>query len=188
MVLILGRNIWLTSRNTYGEKELMKPNKKLYVDFIIDELSKGNVQFNAVFAVFKGKFRLTENTFIKYWKIANEAHRATQDAVNEARVTQSIVSEIETVKKATLTKIDRILIAELIAQGIGVAGTIQTPTPTEQLKALDYLSKIEGDYAATKTEVEVSDKRIDASKLDKQTLKKIAEARTDLSREFLNAR
>jgi len=111
-----------------------------------------------------------------------------QDAISEVKVAQSITEEIEVQKKATLTKIDRILIAEQIAQGIAAVGSFQAPTPTEQLKALDYLSKIDGDYAATKTEVEVSDKRIDASKLDKQTLKKIAEARTDISRGVANAR
>lgn len=167
---------------------MIKPNKKIYVDFILEELSKGNVTFNTVCAVFNGKFRLTENTFIKYWKIANAAHRVTQDAINEARATQSIVSEVETLKKATLTKIDRVLIAEQIAMGNATSPTSEVPSVTEQLKALDYLSKIDGDYAATKSEIEVSDKRIDATKLDKQTLKKIAEARTDFSREVLNAR
>lgn len=167
---------------------MIKPNKKIYVDFILEELSKGNVQYNKVVALFVAKFRVTNRTFDRYWKIATDAHRETQEAINIVKAAKIVSTEIESQKKATLTKIDRVLIAEQIAMGNATSPTSEAPTVTEQLKALDYLSKIGGDYAATKTEVEVSDKRIDATKLDKQTLKKIAEARTDFSREVLNAR
>lgn len=54
---------------------MIKPNKQIYIDFILNELEKGNIQYKEVCSVFCGNFRLTENSFIKYWKLANTAHK-----------------------------------------------------------------------------------------------------------------
>ena len=44
-----------------------------------------------------------------------------------------------------------------IAESIAMNAEMNS-TPSDQLKALDYLSKIEGDYAATKQDVSLFDK------------------------------
>jgi hypothetical protein len=77
-----------------------------------------------------------------------------QKQINDAEVE----NKKEVLKTANLTKIDRILIAEKIALGTAkkVEGTIIMPTPSDQLRALDYLGKIYGDYAITKSETEVN--------------------------------
>jgi len=141
----------------------MKPNKEQYIDFILNELRKGNVLYVDVCSVFCGNFRLTERSFDKYWKLANEAHREVQQAIKEAKEVQTITNELDKLKTLNLTKIDRMKIAESIAMGKAkrVEGQIVMPSPSDQLKALDYLSKIEGDYASIKQEVKINKIGID---------------------------
>lgn len=144
----------------------MKPNKEKYIDFIVNELNNGNVQYKEVMLVFVSKFQLTEQTFVRYWKLANERHREAQKAIKEAKEVQTIANELDKLKTLNLTKIDRMLIAEGIAMGKAkkIEGQIFVPTPMEQLKALDYLSKIEADYAPTK----VADVNPDGSAKEQQ--------------------
>lgn len=130
----------------------MKPNKEQYIDFIVDELSKGNVQYKEVMLAFVSKFELTEQTFVRYWKTANERHREAQQAIKKATEVQSIEGELNKLKTLQLTKLDRMKIAEGIAMGKvkRIEGQILVPSPSDQLKALDYLAKIDGDYAPAK--------------------------------------
>lgn len=123
----------------------MKANKEQYVDFIISELENSNILYKDVCVVFCGKFGLTENSFIKYWKIANESYKEAQQSIKEAKEVQTITNELDKLKTLNLTKIDRMRIAESIAMNEEM-----NATPSDQLKALDYLAKIEGDYAPTK--------------------------------------
>ena len=133
----------------------MKPNKEKYIDFILDELKKGNVQYKEVMLAFVSKFELTEQTFVRYWKTANERHREAQQAIKKATEAQSIEGELNKLKTLQLTKLDRMKIAESIAMGKAkrIDGQIIVPSPSDQLKALDYLAKIDGDYAPTKTAI-----------------------------------
>lgn len=131
----------------------MKANKEAYIDFIVDELKKGNLLYKDVSSLFCTKFHLTIRSFAKYWDIANAKHLECQNAIKEAKEVQTITNELDKLKTLNLTKIDRMRIAESIAMNAEM-----NSTPSDQLKALDYLSKIEGDYAATKQDVSLFDK------------------------------
>jgi len=128
--------------------------KEIYIDFIIEELEKGNVKYNDVMLVFVSKFELTEQTFVRYWKKANEVYSERRSLINEAKLNEAINQEKEAVKTLLLSKVDRMRIAEDIALGESFEsnGKIITPTPSERMKALEYLSKIDGDFATTKVE------------------------------------
>ena len=130
----------------------MKPNKQTYIDFIIEQLEKGNVQYKDVCRVFCGNFGLTENSFIKYWKLANKAYLTKREALNELRDRETIAKEKEAVKTLVLDKVARMKIAEEIALGLQKEGEVLKPSYNDRLKALEYLSKIEGDFAASKVE------------------------------------
>ena len=132
-------------------------NKTAYTDFIVTELSKGNVNYKDVFLVFLSKFKLSEPTFVKYWKIANETYQEQRKVINDAKLEDSINLEKESQKTLILDKVARMKIAEDIAIGKAkrVEGTIVMPSSADRLKALDYLSKIEGDYAPTKQDVNI---------------------------------
>lgn len=128
--------------------------KEIYIDFIIEELEKGNVKYNDVMLVFVSKFELTEQTFVRYWKKANEVYSERRSLINEAKLNEAINQEKEAIKTLLLDKTARMRIAEEIALANSYEsnGKIITPTPAERLKALEYLSKIDGDFAANKVE------------------------------------
>jgi len=131
----------------------MKENKQTYIDFIIDCFNKGVVERIDVMAMFGKKWQTPTRTFDRYFKSAKETFLITQNSIKQAKEIQTITNEIDKLKTLNLTKIDRMKIAESIAMGKAkrVEGQIIAPSPSDQLKALDYLSKIEGDYAPTKT-------------------------------------
>lgn len=130
----------------------MTPNKQTYIDFIMDELNRGNVQYKDVMLAFVSKFKLTEQTFVRYWKTANEAYQEQRETINRQKMDESIANEMEAVKSLVLDKYDRLKIAEDIAQGKAkkIEGTLIVPSPSDRLRALDYLSRVHGDYAPTK--------------------------------------
>ena len=130
----------------------MTPNKQTYIDFINNELNKGNVKYNDVCLLFCTKFSLTKQSFNKYWKTANEAYQKQRETINRQKMDESIANEIEAVKSLILDKYDRLKIAEDIAQGKAekIEGTLIVPSPSDRLRALDYLSRVHGDYAPTK--------------------------------------
>jgi hypothetical protein len=71
-------------------------------------------------------------------------------------------TEKERLKSAILTKFERMEIASNIAKGKArkVNDQIIIPTDGDRIRALDYLAKIEGDYAPNKTDINVSSTEI----------------------------
>lgn len=132
----------------------MKPNKQLYIDFILNELEKGNVQYKDVMLVFVSKFELSEQTFVRYWKQANESHKEQRNLINNAKTEQTIATEKESVKKAILQKHEALEILTEIAIGKPkkVEGQIVMPSANERRGAIETMAKIEGWEAPKKTE------------------------------------
>ncbi len=124
-------------------------NKQIYIDFIIDKLNKGNVHYKDVMLVFVSKFELTEQTFVRYWKKANEQYKEQRRLINKTKQEQRTNEEIKAVKTLVLDKVGRMEIAESIAME-------ENNSNLDRLKALDYLSKIEGDFAPEKVENNVN--------------------------------
>jgi hypothetical protein len=133
-------------------------NKTAYIDFIINELNKGNVKYNDVLNVFLPKFALTRQTFDKYWKLANEAYLEQREAINNAKMEQSIESEKEAVKKAILSKHEALEILSEIAKGKHkkVEGHLVIVTANEQKNAIETMAKLQGWNEATKIQTDAS--------------------------------
>ena len=137
--------------------------QETYIQFIIDELKKGNVQAEKVCSVFCSKFHISARTFYKYWNIANERHIEAQFLINKQKDDIDIANQIELKKSGLLSKEQRLKIADEIAKGtakkikIGEREEMLIPTSSDQLKALDYLAKVYGDYAPTKQDLTVKD-------------------------------
>lgn len=130
-------------------------NKTAYTDFIVTELNKGNVNYKDVFLVFLSKFKLSEPTFVKYWKIANEAYQEQRKTINEAKLEDSIESEKKELKRAILTKYEAMEILSEIAIGKPkkVQGIIIIPNGAERRGAIETLAKIEGWNAPKEVEL-----------------------------------
>lgn len=128
----------------------MKPNKQNIINDILIELEKG-VGYKECFGLIQTKLDIVRSTFSNYWKEANEQYKNKQETINKELLSIDIENKKEVLKTTNLTKIDRILIAESIAMAY-----IYKVTPNDQLKALEYLGKIHGDFAPTKTEIEIN--------------------------------
>ena len=136
--------------------------EELYISFICDELKSGNIAYKDVYLVFLSKFKCTEPTFVKYWKIAQERYLEYLNKVNKEKDILSVDAEKEAFKSNILTKLQRLEIASNIAQGKErkVNDQIIIPTDGDRIRALDYLAKIEGDYAPNKTDINVKSTEI----------------------------
>jgi len=136
-------------------------NKTAYTDFILTELNKGNVQYKDVCGVFCGKFGLTENTFIKYWKQANERHTEQRQAIEAAKLEQTIKTEKEVVKRQIKSKSELLLkLNDIIEQKAKrIEGQIIMPSHSDVARAIDLYCRIQGHYAPMKKEVKKIGKR-----------------------------
>jgi hypothetical protein len=130
-------------------------NKQTYTDFIISELNKGNVKYNDVCLLFCTKFDLTKQSFNKYWKQANTIHSEQREAINNAKLEESITLEKEAVKRNILSKHDALEILTEIAQGKvkKVEGTLIIPSPSDRKGAIESIAKIEGWNAPNKLDI-----------------------------------
>jgi hypothetical protein len=136
----------------------MKPNKQQYIDFILNELNSGNIQYKDVLLVFVSKFELTEQTFVRYWKKANEAYLEQRETINNAKLNETIELEKEAVKKAILSKHEALEILSEIAKGKHkkVEGHLVIVTANEQKNAIETMAKLQGWNEATKIQTDAS--------------------------------
>lgn len=129
-------------------------SKEAYIDFILKEINNGIVDAEKVCAVFCSKFHKSERTFYNFWKKAKEQHSQQREAINNAKIAQTIIEEKEAVKKAILQKHEALEILTEIAIGKPkkVEGQIIMPTANERRGAIETMAKLEGWEAVKKTE------------------------------------
>lgn len=134
----------------------MKPNKENIINDILIELEKGTT-YSDCFAVIERKWTLSESSFKRYWKDANEAYKELLNKRQKELDALSTDLEKERLKSALLTKHQRLLMAQGIAQGKAwKSGDVMVvPSAGDRIRALDFIAKVEGDYTATKSEIEV---------------------------------
>lgn len=83
----------------------MSAKSAAYINFITDELKKGNVEFTSVHTELnRTKLKLGKTQFTEYWKEANEAYKIEQGAINEQKSKEYTQSELERVKSNILDR------------------------------------------------------------------------------------
>ena len=98
-----------------------------YINFIVDELRKGNIKYTDVSLVFFSKFKVSEPTFVKYWNTANKRYTNELQAIESEKTAlysesqlqaakDEIADDIETKKAATIAL--RMAINELTKEGL----------------------------------------------------------------------
>ena len=159
----------------------MAKSSEDYTAFIAKELKAGNVKYLDVASLFCAKFRMTRRTFDKYWKIANEKHSEFIDK-RETKINEATIhNTIENLSNGLKTKSERLMNLQRQADDIQrMLDSNITPDIVKSPKQLEWteierkltyieraqlmkalrelqseISKIEGDYAATKTQVEL---------------------------------
>lgn len=135
----------------------MKPNKENIINDILIELEKGTTYTDCI-GVIRSKSKLAESTFANYWNEANERYKEVLNKRQKELNALSTDIEKERLKSALLTKHERLLIAQSIAQGKAwKSGDIKVvPSAGDRIRALDFIAKVEGDYAVIKTETEIT--------------------------------
>lgn len=146
----------------------MKPSEQAQVNFIADCLRKGE-QRKDILAKFVKKWQKAgTRTFDRRLKVAQAAVQEEQKRIR-ATAEDNVAKEADALKSKIMTSIERqeyltrVLNGEVkTKQPFVVGGKIMEypaePTLAEKLKALAELNKMQGDYAATKSEISVTEK------------------------------
>ena len=127
---------------------MAKINKQKAIELILSELEKGST-YSECLGVLGGKWGLPKTTFDRYWKEANIKYLSLKEEIEKELMKERVEEEKKRLKSNILTKTQRMQLASDIALS-------KDASYSDKLKALDYLSKIEGDYAPVQTESELS--------------------------------
>lgn len=122
--------------------------RETYIAFIIGQLRKGNVMPERIVSGFVRKFQVTDRTFYRYWKLANERYSDELQAI-ESKKTDIVTSEAEkAVKRDIMDKNERLEILTKMARGIGrkVGDEVLIPSDHDRRGAIDLINKMEGIY------------------------------------------
>ena len=119
---------------------------------VYDYLTNGNRGKSNFYELLRTNYKCEKSNTLKQYDI----YEAEYDLnLNKGKDDIILDSEKERLKSAILTKFERMEIASNIAKGKAwKSGNVMiVPSASDRMKACDYLSKIDGDYAPSKTEI-----------------------------------
>lgn len=121
---------------------------------VYDYLSNGNRGKSNFYELLRTNYKCEKSNTLKQYDIYEAEYDLT---LNKGKDDIILESEKERLKSALLTKHQRLLMAQGIAQGKAwKSGDVMVvPSAGDRIRALDFIAKVEGDYTATKSEIEV---------------------------------
>ena len=126
---------------------------------VYDYLTNGNRGKSNFYELLRTNYKCEKSNTLKQYDI----YEAEYDLnLNKGKDDIILDSEKERLKSAILTKFERMEIASNIAKGKAwKSGNVMiVPNASDRMKACDYLSKIDGDYAPSKTDVTVNENKV----------------------------
>ncbi len=143
-----------------------KPNKQIVIDAIIKGIEIGKDRGKLLATIGK-KWQISQRTFDRYWKTAQQQHISKQDALKKELAEVDKQAAIEARKKAIMTAeerkeyLTRIINGEIEVPytevkynaGLKIFETfefMELASHTARINAIAELNKMEGDYAPTK--------------------------------------
>jgi len=130
----------------------MKANKENIITEMLLELKKG-ITYSQCLEVNRGKWRLSESTFLRYWNEANAKHQTSQleqqKIINEESIkgTQKLIESINITKESLLLELEEV---KELAKVPDNAGRINTQAV---IKAIEVQAKMLGLNEAQKQEL-----------------------------------
>lgn len=146
----------------------MKPriSKIKAKEIILSKMEEG-LTFNDTYAAICRNMQLSERAFANYWKECQQEYKERQNRLEKEKDDVRVEMEKEAVKYDILSRFERMEIATKIARnnpkriptkldanGNPIEYSLVYNSAAEVVRALDYLSKIDGDYAPEKQELE----------------------------------
>jgi len=147
---------------------MAKPSRDNIISTILNELEIG-ITRSACLTKYVKEWQMSDRTFDRYWKTANEQHRKRQQEASQAADAAYIETKVEAVKEAVMSKQERLALLTRIAKGDvripkdekrwnPVTGRwnkhsfLELPSHHARINAIAEMNKMEGDYAPTKNE------------------------------------
>ena len=126
---------------------------------VYDYLTNGNRGKSNFYELLRTNYKCEKSNTLKQYDIYEAEYDLT---LNKGKDDIILDSEKERLKSAILTKFERMEIASNIAKGKAwKSGNVMiVPNASDRMKACDYLSKIDGDYAPSKTDVTVNENKV----------------------------
>jgi len=139
----------------------------VYTEFIINKIKSGIVEPKHIISEFCTNFHKTERTFWNQWKIAEKKHTDSENLIKKEFEDKYKHDVHEGLKLALNRKkhkqdiLKKIIDGELLVEKVVIVrGEIKTimakPDAQDIMKAIDIDNKMEGDYAPTKSQVELN--------------------------------
>lgn len=134
----------------------MTNNPAYRQNWILNELKANPTKsYNDMFTKYLQIFTNSRQTFTKDWNKANVSFSNYQEAINKAKLEESIAQEKESVKRNILKRLDALEILTEIAQGKAkkIEGEIYMPSFNERTNAIKTINAMQGYDAPKKTEI-----------------------------------
>lgn len=132
---------------------MKKISKQKSIDLILSEMKKGNLDAVQVLGEIGKNWEVSQSSFYRHWKEATTIFEERQSMIQSELLKEDVRFAKESLKKDILTLQERKEIATRIARGETLTKNDEPPKVSDRLKALEYLSKVEGDFAPKKLHV-----------------------------------
>jgi hypothetical protein len=129
-------------------------SKEIYIDFIINELEKGNVLRKDVINLFIDKFKVSDRTFDTYWNNANEQFKVNSESKKAKLKELDLSNSINTLKEnldlinsSLLSIIKKEHLVEEKAYDMQLGKIVvfnREPNPIEIIEAIKEYNRING--------------------------------------------
>ena len=151
-----------------------KPTKQIVIDALIKGIEVGKDRGKLLATIGK-KWQVSQRTFDRYWKTANEQHMAKQQAIKKEIAIVDKEDAINARKNGLKTKNERLMILQnevdkclldlypVKGKKPTVFGKVALRKTIKELQS--EISKIEGDYAPEKSEVNIRGKLTDDERM-----------------------
>jgi len=128
--------------------------KQVYIDFILDQFAKGEIERKNILAQMVEKWQISTRSFDRYFSQAHTIHTEQRQAINTAKLTDTMQKEFEAVTSNLLQKHEALEMLSSTAKLF--FGKIQDSQDAKDAAALiaciDRIAKIEGFDAPIKSE------------------------------------
>lgn len=132
----------------------IKANKEELITQILTAMEAGH-GYSDTMRLLASKYDYHKATLTRYWNEAQRRYQEAQQARQKAIMEEGTAAAEKRLKSAIITRERRMEIASDIAEGKPwkVGNEVVVPSASDRIRALDWLARVEGDYAPERREI-----------------------------------